>query len=560
MNVSFEFLVIYTIVCFVGTFIGLIGVFKKAGYKAWYAFLPVYNLYIWLKVLERPMWWFIFIAMPYLNIFMFMLMTWKTIRMFNKTTYAVLIPGTFFSFLYMPYLGFSGKEIYRKHSELPSVRMGVLKTEVLKSKKEQTKEKTKAREWIDAIIYAVVAAYIIRAFMFEFYKIPTSSMESTLMVGDFLAVSKMAYGPKIPQTVIAFPFVHHTLPLTKYTKSYLEWLNLPYYRFPGRKKVERNDAVVFNYPDGDTVVLQRQNESYYGIVRTMELVFQNPNQYANQQYMADNVIYQYGELIQKYGAQYYPGKGREVVWKEYDVVARPVDKRENYIKRCVGIPGDVIEIKNAVLYVNNKPAYIPENLQLSYYIYNNSVGLNPTVREKLNINEEDFHSSYGIDYACLNQNQLNQIKNYRNIDSVVALIQSPGEWDADILPYDKRYPWNKDNFGPITIPKAGVSVEINDSTIKLYERIIRIYENNSLEIKNGTILINGKIATSYTFKMNYYWMMGDNRHNSADSRFWGFVPEDHIVGKTAFVWLSLDKFKNWFDGKIRWRKMFRKIK
>ncbi len=155
---------------------------------------------------------------------------------------------------------------------------------------------------------------------------------------------------------------------------------------------------------------------------------------------------------------------------------------------------------------------------------------------------------------------MNQIKNYRNIDSVVALIQSPGEWDADILPYDKRYPWNKDNFGPITIPKAGVSVEINDSTIKLYERIIRIYENNSLEIKNGTILIYGKIATSYTFKMNYYWMMGDTRHNSADSRFWGFVPEDHIVGKTAFVWLSLDKFKNWFDGKIRWRKMFRKIK
>ena len=560
MNVSLTFLTVYTIICFVGTFIGLFGVFRKAGYKGWYAFIPIYNLYIWLKVLQRPMWWFIFIAIPYLSLFMLMLMTWKTIRAFGKTTYLVLIPGTFFSWLYVPFLGFSAKEKYLKREELPSARIGVTKTEYLKNKKTQFIVKTKAREWIDAIIYAVVAAYIIRAFLFEFYKIPTSSMEGTLMIGDYLAVSKTAYGPKLPQTLIAFPFVHHTLPLTKYTKSYVEWLKLPFYRFPGRTEVKRNDAVVFNYPDGDTVILQRQNESYYGVVRNMERAFQNPEKYAGQYFMLDNEIHQYYELIQKYGVDYYPGKGRDVVWKEYKVVARPVDKRENYIKRCVAIAGDKLEVRNRVLYINDKPAYVPKNLQFCYKIYNNGMGLNPAVRQRLNINEEDFHTDIGVDYAYLYQSQLDQIKHFPNVTFIEPIIDSVGKWDPDIMPYDSNFKWNKDNFGPIYIPKAGTSIEINDSTLKLYERIIDIYENNDLQQRNGKIYINGKEAHSYTFKMNYYWMMGDNRHNSADSRFWGFVPEDHIVGKTAFVWLSLDKFKKFGDGKIRWDRMFRKIK
>lgn len=559
MNISVGFLVIYTIICFIGTFVGLMGVFKKASFRSWHALIPIYNIYIWLKVLQRPMWWFVFIVIPYLNLFMLMLMTWKTIRMFGKTSYATLIPGTFFSFVYIPYVGFSRNEKYYQRKELPSTRIGVIKTEYIKNTKEQKLEKTKAREWIDAIIYAVVAAYIIRAFMFELYKIPTSSMEGTLMVGDYLAVSKTAYGPKIPQTIIAFPFVHHTLPLTKYTKSYVEWIKLPYYRFPGRTVVKRNDAVVFNYPDGDTVILQRQNESYYGVVRTMERAFQNPSEYVYRYYMSENNLQRYDDLFRKYGTDYYIGKGRDVVWKEYDVVARPVDKRENYIKRCVAIAGDKLEIKNAVLYINDQPAYVPENMQLSYLLYNNGAGLHPNIRKKLHINEEDFQSNPGVDFACLSQDQLNQIKTLRNISYILPLIDTVGKWDPDVLPYDKRYGWNKDNFGPIIIPKAGTSVILNDSTYKLYERIISVYENNEVKIANGKIFINGKESTSYTFQMNYYWMMGDNRHNSLDSRFWGFVPEDHVVGKTAFVWLSLDKFKDWGEGKIRWRKMFRKI-
>lgn len=560
MNISSTTLIIYTAICFIGTFIGLIGVFKKAGFKGWHALIPFYNLYIWLKVLERPMWWFIFLAIPYLSIFMLMLMTWKTIRTFGKTTYPILILGTFFSWLYIPFLGFSAKEKYMQRKALPSVRMGVVKTEYLKNKKEQTIEKTKAREWTDAIIYAVVAAYIIRAFMFELYKIPTSSMEGTLMVGDFLVVSKAAYGPKIPQTIVAFPFVHHTLPLTKYTPSYLEWIKLPYYRFPGRTQIKRNDAVVFNYPDGDTVILERQSESYYAVVRTMEKVFQQPNEYAGRYYMSDDGLHQYHELILKYGAEYYLGKGRDVVWKEYNVIARPIDKRENYIKRCVGIAGDKLEIKNTVLYINDKIAYIPEKLQHSYRVYNNGVGLNNTIRQKLNINEEDFQEGIGVDYACLYKSQLQQIEGFRNITYIEPLIDTIGSCDSDIMPHDPRYCWNKDNFGPILIPKAGSTVTLNDSTLQLYKRIICIYENNELEQRNGKIYINGKEASSYTFKMNYYWMMGDNRHNSADSRYWGFVPEDHIVGKTAFVWLSLDKFKSFGDGKIRWNRIFRKIR
>lgn len=386
-------------------------------------------------------------------------------------------------------------------------------------------------------------------------------MEGTLMVGDFLAVSKMAYGPKIPQTVIAMPFVHHTLPLTKYTKSYLEWIELPYARFPGWTNVKVNDAVVFNYPDGDTVALQRQNESYYEIVRVMEDVFRNPSQNTHQYYMSEGQVHQYRDLLRKYKGKYYEGKGRDVVWQEYDVVARPIDKRENYIKRCVAVAGDKLEIKNSVLYLNDKPAYVPENLQFSYLIYNNGVGISPAARKKLDINEEDFHSYYnGAEYGCLSQKQVDKIKNMRNITAVEKILDSVGMYDPSIFPHDIRYNWNKDNFGPIIIPQKGVTVEINDSIVQLYKRIIQNYEGNTLEIKNGKVYINNQEATSYTFKMDYYWLMGDNRHNSADSRFWGFVPENHVVGKTAFVWLSVDKFKERGEGKIRWKRMFRAVK
>ncbi|MCL2131242.1 MAG: signal peptidase I [Lentimicrobiaceae bacterium] len=544
MTLSLGFLFTYTLICFVGTFIGLYGVFKKAGIKhAWLVFVPVVNLYFWLKVLQRPMWWFVFLAIPYISVFMLMLMTWKTIRLFDKTRYVALVPGTFFSFLYIPYLGFSKKEKLYTLDDVPAKELGFWQSKPLtiKAKGDTAAPrfiKSKAREWSDAIIYAAVAAYIIRTFLMEFYNIPTSSMEGTLMVGDFLAVSKVSYGPKFPQTPVAVPFVHHTIPLTDYTKSYWDKLQVAHFRFRGLHGVERNDAVVFNYPDGDTVILERQNESYYAVMRHLK-----------------------AELLRM--GDYYPGKEYDVAKQEYQIVARPVDKRENYVKRCVAIAGDTLQIKNAVLYINNKKAYQPPNLQLRYYVWFDQYDISEKNRKTLDINEEDHgYSPYKMNCAIyhLNKEQAAKIAAFPNIRAVEPAIQSDTVYEEDMFPHDKRFRWNVDNYGPIVIPKKGMTVALNDSTIQLYKRIIKNYEYNDLQIENGKIFINGQPADSYTFQMNYYWLMGDNRHNSADSRCWGFVPEDHIVGKPVFAWLSLDKFKKRGEGKIRWKRMFRKIK
>lgn len=563
MDLSLTFMALFSLLYLAGTFLGLWKIFEKAGYAGWKSIVPVYNMIVWLKVLERPMWWLVFIAIPYISIFMFFLMVWKTIRRFGKTSYLVLIPATCFPCIYFPYLGFSRKEEFHTVAGLPKLELGLFSSRPLKGREaEEAPEgkKTKAREWCDAIIYAVVAAHLIRSFMFEFYKIPTSSMESSLMVGDFLCVSKMAYGPRVPQTFIQFPFVHHTLPLTKYHKSYTDILRLPYMRMPGYRPLQRNDAVVFNYPDGDTVILERQNESYYGVLRTLERAYRNPRAHAGDYYPCGNEWHTFGELFNKYGWDNHPGKAREVLEAEYRIVARPSDKRENYIKRCVGMPGDEIRIENGLLYVNGEKAYHPKYQQFSYLLYNNGVGLNPMVRQKLNINEEDFQSGQGVDMACLHQEQLDAIRNMHNIVNVVCLLDSVGKADPDIFPHDARYPWNRDQFGPLRIPKKGETVTLNDSTICLYRRIIKNYEGHDLQERDGRIFIDGVEAQQYTFAQNYYWMMGDNRHNSADSRFWGFVPEDHIAGRAAFVWLSLDKFKQLGDGKIRWGRMFKKIR
>lgn len=534
---------ILLIISIIGLHTGLWFIFKKAQVKPWLSLIPVYSLWIWLrKVLDRPVWWMIFIIFFPITIFMVLMMVWKTIRQFGKRSYWVLIPGTLFFFLYLPYLGFAKNEKFIPYSELPVFN------------------KSKAREWGDALIFAVAAAYIIRTFLFEFYAIPTSSMESSLMVGDYLAVDKVSYGARIPNTPLAIPFVHHSIPRTQ-MKSYLEWIKLPDMRFPKFKEVERGDVVVFNYADGDTVALERQSESYYAIVREFDMMF-NPNtspaemSRLQSKYSPEGINYFYS----KYGNGYYPGKGREIVRREYTVTDRPVDKRENYVKRCVALPGDKLEIINAQLYINDEPSKNPERIQFLYDVIDtNKIGLTRSKRKYLDINEEDmWKRNAQCTQYCLNNQQVEQIKKMGF--QIKPTITPEGYYESSIIPHDPRYKWNKDNFGPIVIPAKGVTVDINDSTICLYEKIIRNYENNTLEIKDGTVYINGKIATSYTFQMNYYFMMGDNRHNSADSRFWGFVPENHIVGKVWFVWLSLDKFKTFSEGKIRWDRMFKGCK
>jgi len=493
--------------------------FEKAGIPGWKALIPYYNFYIWVQLIEKSYWWYLWLIIPFINVFTFMLLTIELIKGFGKTNTSDQAFVALFPFVYFPWLASNTTQEWMVAADRPKIK------------------KTATREWVDAIIFAVIAASIIRIFLMEAYTIPTSSMEKSLLVGDYLFVSKMAYGPKSPQTPIAFPFVHHTLPLTTMTKSYVEWLELPYHRFPGFGKIKNNDVVVFNYPSGDTVVLERQNEDYYQIVRSKE-----------------------EELKGRYGSNYKAGMGRAAIWKNYHVTARPIDKRENYIKRCVAIPGDEVKIIDRQLYINGEMADNPDNMQFMYDVYTNGTGFHKKAIDKLEITEGGkISNSHYVLPLSIEKKKL--LEGYSNVKSVEARIQPKGEIYSPIFPHDpSHFNWNQDNFGPLTIPKAGVTISINMDNIALYKKLIHKYEDNDFEIKNNQIFINGKVATEYTFKQDYYWMMGDNRHNSADSRYWGFVPEDHIVGKAIFVWLSLDPNKGLFDGKIRWNKVFRMIK
>lgn len=494
-------------------------VFSDLKLEPWKTLIPFYNYYIWLKIIKKPFWWYLLLFFPFINVFMVFLMIVETAKCYQQydlgpQALAVLAP-----FVYLPYIGQSASFKFLDPEKRPKMK------------------KSSVREWVDAIIFAVVAATIIRMFLFEAYTIPTPSMEKSLLVGDYLFVSKMSYGPKVPNTPLAFPFVHHTMPMSLYTKSYLEWIKLPYYRFPGFGSVKRNDAVVFNYPSGDTVILERQNEDYYAIVRAAEEEFKF-----------------------RMGNQYYPGMGRDAVWKTYKVVARPVDKRENYIKRCIAVPGDTLRIVNQQVFLNGEKAYNPPLMQFNYTIHTQGVEFSERNFRKLDVAAEDIQNYKVRREIPFTSETYNEIKKFPNVTEVQKTLQPAGFWQSHIFPFDKRYPWNVDNFGPLYLPKAGDILPIDTANICLYQRIIEVYEGNKLEIKEGQIFINGKIATSYTFKQGYYWMMGDNRHNSADSRYWGFVPYDHIVGKAVFVWLSLDKDKGLTEGKIRWSKMFRFVK
>jgi len=393
-----------------------------------------------------------------------------------------------------------------------------------KKKNPPNGQQTKVVEWIDAIIFAVIAATFIRMFFIEAYTIPTPSMEKSMLVGDYLFVSKTAYGPKTPNTPLSFPFVHNTMPVVG-GKSYSELIKRPYKRLAGFGKVENNDVVVFHFPEGDTVALGVPNQSYYQLVRSY---------------------------------------GRDRVWSDSrnfgEIISRPVDKRENYIKRCIAIPGDELKIVKGQVYVNGQPQKQIPGIQADYIVTTDGSSINPKALDKLHISEADRNVySSGKYLFPLTEEMAEKLRAFSNVKSVTKIVEDPGKWDPNIFPADSRFPWNVDNYGPITIPAKGTSIDLNVDNLPLYRRIIDIYEANDLEVDGNVIKINGEVATSYTFKMDYYWMMGDNRHNSADSRYWGFVPEDHVVGKAKFIWLSLDKDKS-FPSNIRLKRMFSSVK
>ena len=370
--------------------------------------------------------------------------------------------------------------------------------------------------WIDAVVWAVVAATLIHLFVFQLYKVPTSSMEKTILIGDYLYVSKLSYGPQVPNTPLAMPFVYNTMPLTG-GKSYSEAIKWDYHRLKGLKKIKRNDVVVFNFPAGDTVLVENQAVTYYDVLRGYE---------------------------QTYGKS----EGRRRLNEDYTVIARPVDKRENYIKRCVAIPGDTIRIEDGQLYVNgSKQEYVPT--QQYIYFVQTTAPLSTYTLKKLGITE--VSGSAPFYYMSMTDSAAEQLKGVSTVTNIVRY--NAKESSEDVFPNSSAYSWTQDNFGPLWIPAKGATVSLTTENLPLYRRIIEQYEGHTLAVDGEQITIDGEPATQYTFSMDYYWMMGDNRHNSADSRFWGFVPEDHIVGKASFIAFSKGE-----DG-IRWNRLFKKI-
>lgn len=378
-------------------------------------------------------------------------------------------------------------------------------------------------DWLDAIIFAVVFVTFINIFFFQAFKIPSSSMESSLLTGDHLFVSKLTFGPRIPQTPLTIPFTHNVI-FGK--ESYSTLIQNEYRRLKGFRNVERGDYVVFGFPDGDTVLTKAPADDYYAVCRF---------------YGKEYAVKSYGPLI-----------------------VRPADKKDHYVKRCVAIHGDTLSVVNGRVYVNSQAQEVWPGVQTTYNVVTDGSRINLKTLEKLglNLSELSFDESLpGYPQMPLTAAMLEQIKACANVSSVEEQVDvyPPDYPDSYLMlfPFKEDFRWTRDNYGPLWIPEAGATVRLDSHNIALYERIIRVYEKNELKItSDGHFIINGKVTDEYTFKQDYYFMMGDNRHNSLDSRYWGFVPEDHIVGRPALIWLSTDSAKS-FPSNVRWKRFLK---
>ena len=405
--------------------------------------------------------------------------------------------------------------------------------------------------WVDALVFALVAVYFINLFFFQNYVIPSSSLEKSLLTGDYLFVSKVSYGPRIPQTPLTMPLTQHTMPLVN-VKSYIEWPHWDYRRVKGLGNVKLNDIVVFNYPAGDTLCNEEryQANDYYQMVYSIgdQILEQNGQQ---KDVRVLNPLQQrhYFEKVYAAGRNYIlnmPG--------EYgDIISRPTDRRENYVKRCVGLPGQTLQIKNRIVYLDGKAHKEPDNVQYTYKM--KLKGEFPIdLADELGITNEDLLMYNQSGVIPLTKKAYLALKANKNLVESISI--NADAIYGDLYPLNAYTGWTRDNYGPVWIPKKGKSIQLNLKNLPIYERCIKVYEGNDLKVDSqGNIFINGKLAKSYTFKLDYYWMMGDNRHNSADSRYWGFVPEDHIVGKPIFIWWSHSPDHPGFSG-IRWNRLF----
>lgn len=508
----------FFILYIIGWHVGIYGLFKKIGVEPWKAFIPLYNTWIMVQKSNINQKWFWLQLIPVAGQFITIWITIIFVMHFGKTNLIEHTLVTFLPFIYLPKIGFDketrwgGEEVFKRY------------------------KKPISREWIDAAVFAIVAASIIRSFIFEAFVIPSGSMEKTLLVNDFLFVNKVAYGSRVPQTPLSFPFVHNLMPMSQ-TPSYLKWIQLDYKRLPAYADVKRNDVVVFNFPEGDTTINLPEFGSFHS----------------------------YASEVRK--------NGRQKVWDDYgdNIIVHPMDKTDFYIKRCVGIAGDTLQVINGNVFINHQKQLTPTYSQHYYLIYTNKTALDfETLKKEYGIdirNDDKYEETRQGINMNLAKNGVSEI--VLTESDAVKIVKVPGvqkiepfpylaQYDAntaqiDLFPFDTLHFKNSiDNYGPIYIPKKGATINLNESNIALYRRLITVYEGHQLTENANQIIIDGKPTTNYTFKYNYYWMMGDNRHNSQDSRFWGFVPETHVVGRAAIIWMSWDKG-------IRWNRLFKSI-
>ncbi len=518
------------------TSVGLYFIFQKAGEAGWKGLVPGLNFVVWAKLVGRKGWWAVWLLLPIVNIFIWAGLAINMVRSFGKYTFwdsAAAVVATPFYFLF---LGTSKKETYGGPT-LQQEREYKAKLEEAKAKNNtrQLKKlqqnnpyhKSVVREWAEAIIFAVFAAAFIRMFLIEAYVIPTPSMEDSLMVGDFLFVSKMHYGIRTPQTIAMVPLLHNRIPPLD-RESYLEQPSLPYRRLPAIESIDPNDPVVFNYPEGDSV--------YIFPSRTWSVH-----------------DYRRGAIPKPFADRIRSGRER--------LVTRPVDKKDHYIKRCIGVGGDTLEIRDRQVYRNGQPAANPGKMQFFYQVTSPNGPLNTRKFVEWGISTDDVLQEEGNDMILvLTDDQKDKIQ---GMDP--AIIIKPFEYGAlqkerykvTVFPHSDQYftDWTIDNFGPVYIPEAGTTIELTPKNLALYRRVIEVYEGNEVRVDQEQVYLNGAPADRYTFRMNYYWMMGDNRHNSEDSRIWGFVPEDHVVGKPLIIWFSTREGQ--IAKGINWRRVFK---
>lgn len=465
------------VVLFIIPLVGLWKLFVKAGRPGWAALIPGYNFYLMLKISGRPAWLVIFLFIPVIYLLVAVGVASDFAKSYGKYKFSDKIRATILSFIYFPLWGVDPEVQY----------LGPAADSGFREDHPQMTRKSSVREWVEIWLFNLFFVLFTRTFLFEAYVVPTPSMDSTLMVGDYFFVNKLSYGARIPNTPVSIPFVGHTLPFTG-IKSYWEGIKFPYFRLPGFGQVKRGDVIVFNYP--------------------MEA-----------------------------GAPYF----------------RPVDKREMYIKRCEALPGDTLSIIGAQVWVNGKPRPEPVTSKTSFLVVTDNAAINPEVISRLHIDINDGAPN-GKNLMDMTKISASQLKLVPGIKSITEDIRLKGDIDPQIFPQDPNFRWNADNYGPVIIPQKGWTVKLDSLTLPIYKRAIEVYENNQLTVSGNEAIINGKPASSYTFKQNYYWVMGDNRHDSADSRYWGFVPEDHIEGKAGMIWMSLD------ESRFRWDRFFKLIR